>query len=80
MKGFSSHPKIPRTPDVQSNSSSNRSGASGDIPPLTRSISPSRPNSGGKGLFLYLLDICILITVELKETATCQNHLFYDIK
>jgi len=52
MKGFGSRPKIPRTPDVQSNPSSSRSnsGASGDIPPLTRSISPSRPNSGGKGL------------------------------
>ena len=52
MKGFSSRPKIPRTPEVHSNPSSSRSNSSaaGDIPPLTRSISPSRPGSGGKGL------------------------------
>jgi len=46
MKGFSSRPKIPRTPDVSTGSSGRPS--SGDVPPLTRSISPSRPDSKGK--------------------------------
>eukprot|EP00111_Clytia_hemisphaerica_P001469 TCONS_00004204-protein len=51
MKGFSSRPKIPRTPEVHSNPSSARSTASSNegVPPLTRSISPSRPDSS-KGL------------------------------
>ena len=59
MKGFTSRPKIPRTPEVHSNPSSARSTASSNdgVPPLTRSISPSRPDSS-KGTLLIPLWFC----------------------
>lgn len=58
-QAFTSRPKIPRTPD---SAISSRQNSATEIPPLTRSLSPSRPTSAKSKLAIGYLYFFLVTT------------------
>ena len=58
-QAFTSRPKIPRTPD---SAISSRQNSATEIPPLTRSLSPSRPTSAKSKLAIDYLYFFLVTT------------------
>ena len=80
-QAFTSRPKIPRTPD---SAISSRQNSAIEIPPLTRSLSPSRPTSAKSKLaidYLYVFLVTtggckVLLAVVYIFNKTCAIYVF----